>query len=305
MPQSTILFESSGSKAPVIALKPHILENPVSDEKSLRILKLVDILSRNLEIEQIIDIFALEIQSQVPHSGYQYQASDLDLDICKGETTGACANYRLKIQNRHLGEISFYRETGFGSDELCILEDMLCATIYPIKNALMYQIALKSAYSDPLTGLNNRAAMEKLLPREIELAHRHTQSMALLVMDLDGFKQINDSYGHDVGDQVLRNVSGVLHAAVRNTDLLYRYGGDEFVGGLSQTDVNGAFEVSERIRRGVELLPSYGDHTSGKVEMSIGLTMIRADDDFSNAFRRADQALYKAKQSGKNQIIIN
>ncbi len=305
MPQSTILFENTRSRNPVIALDPQILENSVNDEKNIRILKLVDILSRNLEIEQIIEIFALEIQSQVPHSGYRYEASDLGLDISWGETTGACANYRLKIQNRHLGEISFFRETGFSENELCILEDMLCATIYPVKNALMYQIALKSAYSDPLTGLNNRAAMEKLLPREIELAHRHTQSMALLVMDLDGFKQINDCYGHDVGDQVLRNVSGVLHTAVRNTDLLYRYGGDEFVGGLSQTDVNGAFEVSERIRRGVEALPAYGDQKSDKVEMSIGITMIQADDDFNIAFRRADQALYKAKQSGKNRIIIS
>lgn len=304
MPQSTILFENSGSKAPVIALDRYIVEKSVNDEKNIRILKLVHTLSRNLDIEQIIEIFSRELQSQVPHSGYRYQVSDPELDITIGDTAGACANYRLKIQERFLGEISFYRETGFSTEELCDLEDMLCATIYPVKNALMYQIALNSAYSDPITGLNNRAAMEKLLPREIELAHRHAQPMALLVMDLDGFKQINDSNGHDVGDQVLRNVSGVLQSVVRNTDLLYRYGGDEFVGGLSQTDVNGAFEVGERIRRGVEALPGYGEPMAEKFGMSIGITMIREDDDFNIAFRRADQALYKAKQSGKNQIII-
>ena len=305
MPQPTLLFENTSSRTPVIALDPVVRSSSVNSEKSIRILKLADLLSRNLEIEQIIDIFAMEMQSQVPHGGYRYQASEVGLEISRGETTGACASYRLKIQNRYLGEISFFRETDFSDEELCILEDMLCATIYPVKNALMYQIALKSAYSDPLTGLNNRAAMEKLLPREIELAHRHTHSMALLVMDLDGFKQINDCCGHDVGDQVLRDVGGVLQSAVRNTDLLYRYGGDEFVGGLSQTDVNGAFEVGERIRRGVELLPSCGAHQQVRIDMSIGITMIQSDDDFKTAFKRADQALYRAKHSGKNRIIIH
>lgn len=305
MPQPTLLFDNTRSETPVIALDPQVLESSADNEKALRILKLADVLSRNLEIEQIIDIFALEIRAQVPHSGYQYRESDLDLDISRGKHTGCCASYRLKIQNRHLGEISFYRETDFTEGELCTLEDMLCAIIYPVKNALMYQIALKSAYRDPLTGLNNRAAMEKLLPREIELAHRHAHSMALLVMDLDGFKLINDSFGHDVGDQLLRDVGGVLHSAVRNTDLIYRYGGDEFVGGLSQTDVKGAIEVSERIRRGVELLSSSGSPAKGQIDMSIGITMIQSGDDFKTAFRRADQALYRAKQSEGNRIIIN
>lgn len=304
MPQPTILYETVKNKAQVIALDPSGLDESTDNEKTLRVLRLVDILSRNLEIEQIIDVFAREIQSLVPHSGYQYQASDLDLEFTKGDAIGSCAKYRLKIQNRQLGEISFYRECSFSNEELCDLEDMLCAMIYPVKNALMYQVALKSAYRDPLTGLNNRAAMEKLLPREIELANRHAYPMALLVMDLDGFKQINDCYGHDVGDQVIRDVGEVLHSAVRNTDLLYRYGGDEFVEGLAQTDINGALEVSERIRRGVESLSGHYAHVSCKIEMSIGITMIRADDDFSNAFKRADNALYQAKQGGKNRIII-
>lgn len=152
--------------------------------------------------------------------------------------------------------------------------------------------------------MNNRAAMEKLLPREIELTNRHGHSMALLVMDLDGFKEINDRYGHHVGDQVLRDVGHVLQSAVRNTDLVYRYGGDEFVGGLVQTDISGALEVGERIRRDVESLSGYGELVSGNIEMSIGITMIRAEDSFIHAFKRADKALYQAKQGGKNRIII-
>ena len=304
MPQSTILYETAKNKAQVIALDPRVLDQATNSEKHLRILRLSDLLSRNLEIEQIVDVFASEIHAEFPHSGYEYGCDDIELSISKGETRAHNANYRLRIHNRQLGEITFYRDTGYSSDELCNLEDLLCALIYPLKNALMYQIALKSAYSDPLTGLSNRAAMEKLLPREIELANRHAHSMALLVMDLDGFKQINDLCGHDAGDQVLRDVGQVLQAAVRNTDLLYRYGGDEFVGGLAQTDINGALEVSERIRRGVETLSVSDPEHSGNIEMSIGITMLRPDDCFSNAFKRADKALYQAKQGGKNRIII-
>ncbi len=304
MPQSTILLESAKHKAQVIALDPRVLDQATSNEKRLRILHLSDLLSRNLDIEQIVKVFAREVQHEFPHSGYRYECDDIDLCISQGETKIHRANYRLMIESRQLGEIIFFRDTNFSSDELCNFEELLCALIYPVQNALMYQVALKSAYSDPLTGLSNRAAMEKLLPREIELANRHAHSMALLVMDLDGFKKINDLYGHDAGDQVLRHVGQVLQGAVRNTDLLYRYGGDEFVGGLAQTDINGALEVSERIRQGVETMSISADEKIGVIEMSIGITMLRADDCFPNAFKRADKALYQAKQAGKNQIIV-
>jgi len=304
MPQSTILYETAKNKAQVIALDSGITGRRKNDDQHLRILQLSDLLSRYLEIEQIIEVFAHEIKSEIPHSGYHFKSSDIGLEISTGETVGCCANYRLRIQDHQLGEISLFRKSIFSSDELCRLEKLLCALIYPVRNALMYQIALKSAYRDPLTGLNNRAAMEKLLPREIELANRHTHPMAVLMMDLDGFKLINDRCGHDIGDQVLRDVGQVLQSAVRNTDLLYRYGGDEFVGGLAQTDINGALEVSERIRRGVETLTLSGREISGKIEMSIGITMLKPDDSFKHAFKRADKALYQAKQGGKNCIMF-
>ena len=304
MPQSTILYETAKNKAPVIALDPLVRDQPSSDDKHLRILQLSDLLSRNLEIENIIQSFIHEIKKEIPHSGFYFKSSDTDLEVSSAKTVGCCASYRLRIQDHQLGEISLFRETVFNSNELCRLEELLCALIYPVKNASMYHIALQSAYRDPLTGLNNRAAMEKLFPREIELANRHARPMAVLVMDLDGFKQINDRYGHDIGDQVLRDVGQVLQSAVRNTDLIYRYGGDEFVGGLAQTDMKGAVEVSERIRRGVETLTIPGREISSKIEASIGITMLKAIDSFKHAFKRADNALYQAKQSGKNCIMV-
>jgi len=303
MPQSTILYEAAKNEAQIIALDPMVAEQSSSEESKLRILELSDLLSRNLELEHIIENFIHETSREIPHCAYHFKCDDIGLEVTNGKTVGCRANYRLKIQDHQLGEISLFRDTPFNSDELCRLEELLCALIYPVRNASMYYIAVQSAYRDPLTGLNNRAAMEELLPREIDLANRHASSMALLVMDLDGFKQINDKFGHDIGDQVLRDVGQVLASAIRNTDLLYRYGGDEFVCGLAQTDYKGAMEVSQRIRRSMQALTAPGKSVSSNIEVSIGLTMLKDIDCFQEAFKRADKALYLAKKSGKNCIM--
>ena len=309
MSQTTTQMVNSEKSIPqipaqVIALDPRSGDRAQGHEKHLRILQLSDLLSRNLDIGPIIEAFMDEIAGDVAFCGYRFSCDDINTTVENGMIEGYNANYRLKIQNRLLGELTLFKLNSFNSRELCQLEDLLCSLIYPIKNALMYQIALKSAYRDPLTGLNNRMAMEKNLPREIDLAKRYRQSMALLVMDLDGFKEINDGFGHDVGDQVLREVAEVISHVVRNTDLVFRYGGDEFVGGLAQTDIHGAIDVCERIRGSVERLDLSTFGVSGQVRVSIGITLVREGDNFQLAFKRADKALYQAKQNGKNQIII-
>lgn len=290
--------------AQVIALDPRSSEQVTSSKKYLRLLQLSDLLSRNLEIGQVIEAFMAEISTSIKFCGYRFNCDDLDSVIEQGVMDGYSVNYRLTLQNRQLGEITLYKQAIFNGREVCELEDMLCSLIYPIKNALLYQVALKSAYRDPLTGLNNRGSMEKFLPREIDLAKRHKQSMALLVMDLDGFKKINDICGHDAGDRVLRRVGEVISDEVRHTDLVYRYGGDEFVGGLGQTDINGAIDVSERIRNSIDAMDMSADGVSRRVQVSIGITLVRQSDNFNSAFKRADKALYQAKVNGKNQIII-
>ncbi len=308
MSQTTQLVDSEKTipqiPAQVIALDPRSGGRARGREKHLRILQMSDLLARHLDIAPIVEAFMAEIAGDVAFCGYRFRAADVNVTVEHGVIEGYNANYRLKLQKRLLGELTLYKRGSFNSRELCELEDLLCALIYPVKNALMYQIALKSAYRDPLTGLNNRMAMEINLPREIDLAKRHSQSMALLVMDLDGFKQINDGYGHDIGDQVLREVAAVISKVLRNTDLVFRYGGDEFVAGLAQTDVHGAIDVCERIRSSIESLDLGSLGVNGGVHVSIGITLVRKGDKFQVAFKRADKALYQAKLNGKNQIII-
>jgi diguanylate cyclase (GGDEF)-like protein len=304
MAQPTTLYSVGKSRAQVLALDPRRSEKVISSRQHIRVLELSGLLSRNIELEKIIEVFSNEIRKDVPHVGYHYDYSEIGTTFSQGDQAEYSANYRLSVQNKSIGELTFFRHRSFSSEEICDLEDFLCSLIYPIKHAVMYQMALKKAYIDPLTGLNNRTSMEKYLPREIDLAKRHQQSMAILVMDLDGFKQINDSFGHDTGDQVLREVGKVILSAVRNTDLLYRYGGDEFIGGLVQTDLEGAMLVSERIRSDVENLSTLTDLPTDGMKISIGLTIVQLADSFKQAFKRADKALYSAKLAGKNQIAI-
>lgn len=305
MSTPTILNVTEKSRnAQVIALDSRKSEQVTSDKKFIKILQLSDLLSRSLSITDVIDIFSNEIQSYIPHKAYRFISERFDSPISKGKVDRFSLNYRLTLHDQLLGELTIYRSTRFSTNEVCEFEDLLCGLVYPVKNSLMYETALKSAYEDPLTHLGNRTAMESFLPREIGLAKRHDSSMALMIIDLDGFKEINDNYGHDVGDKVLQNVGEVLKEVVRNTDLVYRFGGDEFISALPQTDMQGALDVAERVRVGIDKLMVIENNADLRVSVSIGITMVLAGDDYSRTFKRADKALYKAKNAGKNRIIV-
>jgi hypothetical protein len=156
MSQSTILHNSGKFRAQIIELDARRSEATGSSKKQIKVLKLSDLLSRNLQLDQIIAEFAHEIQNEIPHEGYRFECKELDTVLTEGKNHGCNANYRLTYQGKQLGEITLYRLIRFNKDELHAFENLLCALIFPVKNALMYQTALQSAYCDPLTGLNNR-----------------------------------------------------------------------------------------------------------------------------------------------------
>lgn len=305
MPQITPMLGETGNPVQVIALDSRKSEQVVSDKQYLKILQVSDLLSRHLSLADILTVFSNEIKSMVPHSSYRYVCEQLKEPVVRsGKVNLHSLHYQLTIQQMDLGKLSIYRKQPFSTNELCQFEELLCALVYPLKNALMYHSAIMSAYKDPLTGINNRAAMDKLLPREVRLAKRHDQRLALMIMDLDGFKAINDNCGHDRGDQLLQNVAHSVQACLRDTDMLFRYGGDEFVAALPHTDVQGALDVAERILGGIKQLDTEECYDAHNVGMSIGLSMLHAGDDFSRFFKRVDQALYRAKKDGKHRVII-
>jgi diguanylate cyclase (GGDEF)-like protein len=305
MPQTTSLPGLQKTPLQVIALDSRKSEQVVSDKQYLKILQMSDLLSRTLNLEEMLKIFSNEIVSLVPHTSFRYFSDLLEKPVRSGKVGQHSLNYHLTIQHMDLGELTLYRKTPFSSNEVCQFEDLLCSLVFPLKNALLYHVAVVSAYKDPLTNISNRAAMDKMLPREIRLAKRHDHQLALMIMDLDGFKSVNDNLGHDVGDRLLVLAAKSIQGVLRDTDMLYRYGGDEFVAALPFTDSQGAIDVANRILKAIRKIEQSEFGESVQIGLSIGLSMLHAGDDFERLFKRVDQALYRAKKDGKHRVVIS
>lgn len=156
------------------------------------------------------------------------------------------------------------------------------------------------AERDQLTGLYNRRRMDELLRYELS-KHRIENGLSLLVLDIDHFKNVNDTYGHDVGDSVLRELSSCVQTMTQAGDTLARWGGEEFVCLLPDTDAKEAVAVAERMRARVGNV-SFAH--AGHVTISVGVASARPDDTPETLFRRADKALYQAKKDGRNQVVL-
>lgn len=162
------------------------------------------------------------------------------------------------------------------------------------------------ALSDPLTELNNRRALDWELPRQVHNARNRSESLSLLMLDVDYFKSINDTYGHPVGDRALQLLSARLRYNLRFRDTLFRYGGEEFVIILSGTDAQEALLVARRLCRLISDQPFAIDDSLGlKITISAGTATLKSEDDSRGAslLQRADQNLLQAKSSGRNRVV--
>ena len=168
------------------------------------------------------------------------------------------------------------------------------------------QISIEMAITDALTGLFNRRYMESHLAGLLEQASARGKPHAVLVIDIDYFKSINDTHGHDAGDDVLREFALRIKRSIRGIDLACRYGGEEFVVVMPETDMAVAAMVAERLRRRIAAEP-FAIHEGARsipVTISIGIAALRgADDNAAGVLKRADQALYRAKRDGRNRVV--
>jgi diguanylate cyclase (GGDEF)-like protein len=158
--------------------------------------------------------------------------------------------------------------------------------------------------TDGLTGLGNRRAFDEAVRREVARARRFEQPLTLALLDLDHFKHVNDTLGHDMGDRVLSSFAGRMRAVARLSDALFRYGGEEFVAILFGTPLGGGVRFAERLRAATAARPlAVGGHRVA-VTVSIGVAQLEPADDESGltVFTRADAALYKAKDAGRNRV---
>lgn len=157
---------------------------------------------------------------------------------------------------------------------------------------------------DALTELPNRGSYDRAMVREHALAVRSNNQLAIAVLDLDHFKQVNDQHGHAVGDYILKMFAQILKAQRRASDFVARFGGEEFVIIFPNTNVAGAMNFLERLRKSVE--EALCIQVSGKelcVTVSIGVAQLNTEDTTESLFKRADNALYEAKEAGRNRVV--
>lgn len=159
----------------------------------------------------------------------------------------------------------------------------------------------RHAHVDELTGLLNRRAFDHALSIAVEQAAHQPAPLSLIAFDLDAFKRVNDTYGHPVGDRVLRELAVLARREGRAGDVLARWGGEEFVWLLPGADLPAAARAAERLRAAVEA----HDFRVGRVTLSLGVALSRPDDDPGTLFRRADDLLYAAKRGGRNRVEVD
>jgi diguanylate cyclase (GGDEF)-like protein len=162
----------------------------------------------------------------------------------------------------------------------------------------------KQLLVDPLTGAFNRKAYDDRIGEELERYLRYHRIFSLLLFDIDHFKIVNDRYGHAIGDKCLKEITRHGQSLLRQNDMLFRIGGEEFVIILPETDIKGASRVAEKLRSAIENIEFIMKEETLKITISIGLTMVNAQDkNVSNLFDRVDAAMYDAKQKGRNCVV--
>ncbi len=190
------------------------------------------------------------------------------------------------------------------------IEHMVSVVSICLENNLNYEMLRRTSHIDTLTGVNNRRFLEQRIGEEIDRSQRNDDPLSCLFLDIDFFKSINDTHGHQAGDQVLALVAGMIKKQLRSNDVLARYGGEEFVALLSTIDEAKAGDIAERIRKSIEELSVPFNNEVIKVTISIGLAtyepsnMPKASttEIATQLIQLSDTALYSAKKNGRNRV---
>lgn len=283
----------------------HLLLAAGTDPESLSGLRLVESLS---------GLAPQYVALRKPWLG-PYMKSDHELLFQGGKDLASIALLPLRQKGILLGSINFgsTNATRFTSKHATDFFSHLGAiATFAFENAVNRARLLRSGFTDVLTGWHNRRYLQVRLAEELARARRDNETFVCLMLDLDHFKQINDTYGHAAGDEVLRELAQRIESQVRASDVAARYGGEEFVILLPHTDVESGARLAERIRLAVRQKPvSFNAEQEVTVTASIGIASVSPghhDGDLKNLgdslLARADVALYRAKSSGRDRIAI-
>jgi len=209
----------------------------------------------------------------------------------------------LEDGGSRIGYLAVYtrdRDRRFGEDDVRQLEELTQRATPAIENAQRFREARQLADLDALTGLHNRRYFHETLARECARAHRYNRRLALIVFDLDDFKNVNDKVGHLAGDAVLAEAAERVREVIRTADIPCRVGGDEFAVILPEAGIEQAEQLFGRLQGTISGRPI---GQAGRLHISAGVAELKPDDDSISFFERSDEALYRAKEAGKGQSV--
>ena len=271
----------------------------LSDKSRLR---LMSGLQSTLDLQEMLRVFVLEGRRVVRKFSFCYLHEEKSLSFVEGRGQQHRCSYELDLHGRSLGVALFSRAHPFSEEEQRLLELMLCCLVYPLRNALLYHTATQSATIDPLTQVQNRRALDGCLGKQVALAVRQDAPLSLMMVDIDLFKAINDTYGHVTGDHVLAATAETLVECVRDSDCVFRYGGEEFAVVLANTSAEGASQLAGRIRHAIGENRIEVDGNSLGVTVSIGVATLKPGESADELMNRADRHLYRAKLGGRDRV---
>lgn len=258
-------------------------------------------LQTSMDVQQLLEMFSLRLQADYAHRGVRFESiwSDVVLspkNFAFGQTGGHCKRMLLHAGGHELGWLEIFSDEAPNRNQQRVLDRLLGCLMHPLHNAIRFQRLENQALQDDLTGVGNRTALDKALTREIARAERRDDAgaLALMVLDLDGFKALNDEHGHLAGDASLRRFARVLQKHLRDSDQLFRYGGDEFVIILPDADEISARDIARRLEERIA-----EDHTGIRLRASSGVAEWRPGMGARQLFAAADNAMYERKRRRK------
>ncbi|MFP3978622.1 GGDEF domain-containing protein [Marinobacter sp. KMM 10035] len=259
-------------------------------------------LSTTLSLETQLGILAEEIGNAIPFDAlsYRHTIAHRDFVFATGMGGPHQCEYRLNLEGFFYGTLTLNRRKRFTDDELQAIEMVISAAIFPLRNACQYIAIEQAALTDALTSIPNKRALDEHLQRASSLSDRHGEEYTLILCDLDHFKTVNDQHGHVVGDHLLKLTAEAIENAIRNSDSVYRFGGEEFAILLPHTGEREARDVADRVRNAVGDIKIDCGGTELSVTISCGLARHLCEESPSQWIARADEALYRAKAQGRN-----
>lgn len=267
---------------------------PTNDSQSL-----LAQLQTSLDLREQLQFFSMAAGNILPLKGVELQTAVGEFNAPGSSPSEYQHRSLLMLKEQCLAKIQYGSDFPFTPLVCKQLQAIEVEWLYPLRNALVVTRLQQMAMKDTLTGLGNRRFFDDSLDKAVRLASRLQQRCAVILLDLDNFKQVNDDFGHSSGDDILVAIAEAMNSTLRCTDSLFRFGGDEFAVLLTADDVASAELIAHRL---VKAINRHHRCQQFGVTASAGIAILQAEQSPRELFQQADKALYAAKEAGKNRV---